>query len=153
MKTVTLTHGAVAWVDDADYADLAQFNWTLTSQGYAARGGKGGFELMHRRILGLSRGDSKRGHHCNENRLDNRRTNLQAMTAGAHQRHHLATGYAYFNRRVGRWYAAARVRGKTHSLGGYTTQAEALAIAAAFQEAAGLDDAAEIAGLPETPER
>ena len=85
MKHIPLTQGASALVDDADYAELAQHRWHLTAQGYAARIINGELFLMHRVLLGLGRGDTRRGDHRNGIGTDNQRGNLRVSTRAQNQ--------------------------------------------------------------------
>lgn len=90
MKTIRLTKGKVAKVDDADYKFLSQWNWYckttrtegLVSKNYAARferrRGKGHTIYMHRVITKCEK--TKEIHHKNGDGLDNRRRNLKVTT-------------------------------------------------------------------------
>ncbi|PFH12876.1 AP2 domain-containing protein [Burkholderia sp. JKS000303] len=87
MKTLLLSQGYVAVVDDADYEDVAQFKWSVLRAGqwlYAMRtwreDGRGRCELMHRRILGLHRGDPTKVDHRDGDGLNNQRNNLRPAT-------------------------------------------------------------------------
>jgi hypothetical protein len=87
MKTITLTKGQVALVDDEDFEELNQFRWHVRWERgvrsyYVQRkirlpNGKQAAEHMHRRILGLQSGDKRHGDHINHDTLDNRRANLR----------------------------------------------------------------------------
>lgn len=87
MKRIALSQGKFALVDDEDYQDLSQEKWYALRDSntfYAARGiridKKKSIEQMHRRILGLKRGDGKHTDHINGDGLDNRRNNLRIAT-------------------------------------------------------------------------
>lgn len=71
-------------VDAADVAWATQWRWSLNKNGYAQRdqrrGGDRRVILMHRELLGLQTGDEIEGDHINRNRLDNRRSNLRAVS-------------------------------------------------------------------------
>lgn len=87
MKCIELTKGQVAIVDDADFMELAQWKWSLTSKGYAHRGRKDGEKWPTRHIYmhHLVIGRPARGFevdHKNLNRADNRRENLRFVTRG-----------------------------------------------------------------------
>jgi hypothetical protein len=99
MKKIELTQGQVALVDDQDYEELSQFkwhaSWSARRHGYNAQrdirlpDGKWTTEHMHRRILGLARGDKRHGDRINFSTLDNRRENLRiadALQSQAHRR-------------------------------------------------------------------
>lgn len=85
MKTITLTRGQHAIVDDDAHKSLAQFNWHALRQPntfYAARnvmrGGKRVTIWMHREINCTPAGSVT--DHINGDGLDNRRANLRAAT-------------------------------------------------------------------------
>lgn len=85
MKTIKLTHGKFALVDENDYEKLSIYKWYYGTDGYAVRkpydrvtGTNPHIFRMHRVIL-----DAKRGQlidHKNGNRLDNRKENLRFCT-------------------------------------------------------------------------
>ena len=95
MRTIDLTQGKVALVDDADYEFLNQWKWHAGTQGslytfYAIRqlsvaGGKQRHELMHRLILGLKPSDKRQCDHRDRNGLNNQRSNLRACTRTQNQ--------------------------------------------------------------------
>ena len=76
MKTIPLTKGKFALVDDEDYDKLTKFPWCISGSGkYAVRRKNGKVVYMHREILAASKGKSI--DHANGNQLDNRRSNLR----------------------------------------------------------------------------
>ena len=81
MKTIPLTQGKVAVVDDCDYDYLMQWKWQYHIEGYAShsvrRGKTVGSVLMHRLIVpGFPYVD-----HLDGDKLNNTRGNLRAATA------------------------------------------------------------------------
>lgn len=88
MKTIKLTMGLHAVVDDEDYENVSKYNWcaSLTSNGgaYAVRGvwnpatKKTQIVALHRWLLGAGAGQV--GDHINGDTLDNRRSNLRICT-------------------------------------------------------------------------
>ncbi len=75
-----VNRGLCALVDDDDYQWLNQWNWSAISTrrgngGYAVRNEAGTSILMHRLIVGVTRGQEI--DHINGNGLDNRRANLR----------------------------------------------------------------------------
>ena len=93
MKTIQLTQGKVAIVDDADFDWLNQVKWyaKITGNGtriYAARfkriNGEPNTIYMHRAIMAGDLDhtdlDGKEVDHKNRNTLDNRRENLRACS-------------------------------------------------------------------------
>ena len=87
MKTIPLTQGKVALVDDEDFEWLNQWKWFAqkSKQTYYAqrhvwkgKGEKKEVICMHRLILGCKKGQIT--DHINGNGLDNRRGNLRIVT-------------------------------------------------------------------------
>ncbi len=84
MKTITITRGLEAIVDDADYVRLVGFKWfaaianghTYAARTLQARGGGQRMVLMHRVLLGEPDGIVR---HINGDGLDNRRENLRLV--------------------------------------------------------------------------
>ena len=134
MKLIPLTQGQHAIVDDENYDELSQFKWQArwspcTKSYYASRsinltGGKWRTESMHRRILGLTRGDKRQGDHINHQTLDNRRTNLRIVTATQNKRNNRAKGYCW-NKQCQKYAAGIRVNGVKKHLGLFDTRTEA----------------------------
>ena len=86
-KSIPLTKGKFALIDDEDYDWLMQWKWVY-SNGYAFRWSKGGKKyrkgtFMHRMICNTSVGMLT--DHINGNKLDNRRSNLRICTASDNQ--------------------------------------------------------------------
>ena len=86
-RRIPLTQGQFALVDVSDYEWLMQWKWFAhwepTLQSYRAvrqmklTDNKQTAVYMHREILGLKRGDKRKGDHWNHDTLDNRRSNLR----------------------------------------------------------------------------
>lgn len=82
MKSIELTNGGVAIVDDEDYEYLSQWKWQQ-SNGYAVRceylkGRKNKIHRMHRIVNNTPVGLFT--DHINRDKLDNRRSNLRNCT-------------------------------------------------------------------------
>jgi hypothetical protein len=88
LKTITLTQGQTALIDDEDFPQISQHKWyaqydKTTRSYYAARkirldDGRRSQLLMHRQLLGLKHGDKRKGDHIETSQtLDNRRDNLR----------------------------------------------------------------------------
>lgn len=135
-------------VDDADFEWLNEWPWHLTG-GYASRhvySGKSKTRIwMHRLILGLSREDALQADHINRDRLDNRRSNLRAVTADQN-RQNLRPYRGARSRFRGvyfvppstpgsqpKWSAVVQVDGVRHRLGRFLSEDEAGRVAAAFR--------------------
>lgn len=136
-RSIPLTQGKVAWVDQADYAEAAQFGWYAYKSGiglyYAGRRGGGVTKLrMHRVVLGLQPGDGIEADHKNGNGLDNRRGNLRSCTHAQNvrnRRKRAATTSRFkgvsWAKREARWRAQIDInRGKYH-LGYFMDEVEA----------------------------
>jgi hypothetical protein len=89
MKTIDLTNGMSALVDDDDYAAISQFRWRGVRDGktfYAVRtariDGKVVCVRMHRAIMEFPECFVD---HKNRNGLDNRRSNLRLATNAQNQ--------------------------------------------------------------------
>jgi hypothetical protein len=91
MKSITLTQGKIALVDDGDFEWLSQWKWYAQKKSggmfYAVRSGWVGLKraliLMHRVILNAPEGTDV--DHINHNGLDNRRENLRVCTRSQNQ--------------------------------------------------------------------
>lgn len=96
MKKIPLTKGKFALVDDEDFDYLGQWKWSFSGQ-YAVRGaylgridGKDRYRrvYMHRDINKTPRGMET--DHINQDKLDNRKTNLRSVNKGQNNRNRKA---------------------------------------------------------------
>lgn len=126
-RTIGLTSGKAALVDDEDYETLTSRKWQY-SKGYAVSGSHNpaNHVRMHRVILGLSRGDGITVDHINGNRLDNRKANLRVSNNSANQANRGApsnntSGYkgVTYHKRKRKWMACLEHMNKTYFLGYY----------------------------------
>lgn len=113
MKTIPLTKGKHAIVDDDDYEMLSKLKWQYNSSGYAIRninlgGGKYKSLVMHRVIFPTEPGFDV--DHINGDRVDNRKENLRVATRSQNIRNMKkrdGTSSQYkgvsFNKRSGKW--------------------------------------------------
>ena len=140
-KTIELTQGQVALVDDADFDRLNAFKWYY-HKGYAVRNvGKWPHQKkmgMHRDVLGTP--DGMDTDHINGDRLDNRRANLRACSRAENlhnqgMRSDNTSGFkgVFWNKRTDNWRAQIMANGHHKSLGLFGTAEEA---ASAYDEAA-----------------
>ena len=86
MRTIQLTQGQSALVDDADFEWLSQWKWFAvrvkkTNSYYASRREGKGHKSMHREVMGCIKGDGVIIDHRNHNGLDNTRANLRRVTS------------------------------------------------------------------------
>jgi hypothetical protein len=137
---------AYAIVDEADFAQLSRWQWHLTAKGYACRAeGRRPDRVqfwMHRVVLGLEPSDPRCADHRNRDKLDNRRSNLRAVTdAQNHQnldvRRTSTIGYRGVTRagRAGDRFMARAGGHERQYLGVFDTAEEAAEAAAAHRRA------------------
>lgn len=130
---------AYALVDEADYEVLSDHRWRLEHVGYAGRGSHRHHVFMHRAILGLETGSGLVTDHINRDRLDNRRSNLRAITQGENaQNMGPMTGTSSVHKGVswhpwGSWQATCTIAGVQHKLGGYLCETIAAIAAENFR--------------------
>ncbi len=151
-RTIPLTRGYVAIVDDEDYEWLSQFSWRVwigPNNKYAVRseytrgagrGSKIGYFRMHREILGLSGDDASEVDHVNGDGLDNRRANLRVCSRSQNMTNvRKAPGKSSrykgvsWHKGIGKWTAQIQVGGKLRYLGAFVSEEDA---ARAYDEAA-----------------
>lgn len=142
MKTVALTKGKVAVVDDCDFAHISQFRWraklrtgSAGDDWYAIRNlvredGSRTTIKMHREILGAP--PDSLVDHWDSDGLNNRRDNLRlcSLTQNNRNRRKQHSQSSSLFKGVtqvrGRWYAQIRVEaGKRQSLGYFGTEEDA----------------------------
>lgn len=143
MKTIPLTRGKVALVDDEDFQRISQHCWyamknrRAVGTWYAARNSsiKDGPRykiLMHREILGLSNPKVRPDHRDNDG-LNNQKYNLRIATHQQNQwnqkkkKINAASPYrgVCLHKQRGKWYARIRINGKDTSLGLFASEIEA----------------------------
>lgn len=134
MKTIQLTKGAVALVDDEDYDELNKYKWHLHSEGYAVRTTGSGRTRerfrMHRLIAKTP--EEMDTDHINGNRLDNRKENLRICTRAENLRNRFvgsnnASGYkgVAYHKFSKLYHATINMNKKQKSLGYFKTPKEA----------------------------
>ena len=135
-RTVALSGGEVALIDDPDYALVSRYTWRVGDKGYAVAkiqvDGKRLNVRMHRLIMGLRNGDPRQIDHRNRVRLDNRRNNLRICTIAENNRNvgvrsNSKSGYkgVSWNKCRGRWHSRIGANGKVIHLGYFDTAEQA----------------------------
>ena len=93
IRSIPLTRGHFAVVDEEDYERLAQFKWN-SNRHYARRHGRAPdgsrrYILMHREILGLTSADKVDVDHINGSGFDNRKCNLRICSRTEHSHNNM----------------------------------------------------------------
>jgi hypothetical protein len=134
MKTVPLSKGLFALVDDEDYELVIQYKWHESGR-YAMswKYGPNGYQKhfsMHRLILGVRQGVII--DHINGNEFDNRKENLRICTTAQNAMNKKrsssnTSGYkgVSFDKKRNKYCSAIKYSGKTINLGRYKTAIEA----------------------------
>ena len=125
---------SVTLLDQEDYEKVNRWKWKKHSAGYAyrtVRNGKGWKNLyLHRLVLSAPEGVEV--DHINQNKLDNRKSNLRLVSRwqNAHNRvmRENNSGHPGVRspRNNGRWQARIYKQGKCHHLGTFSTVGEAV---------------------------
>jgi hypothetical protein len=139
-KTILLTKGYEAVVDDEDYEMLNKVNWCAIqgrSGVYARRAlplidGKQRCQRMHRVIMGLPDTGFPHVDHINGNTVDNRKCNLRIVTnrqncMNRHPKKTKTSKYpgVYWTNRERRWVAQTQIDGKHISIGYFKSEEDA----------------------------
>lgn len=132
MKSIPLTQGKFAIVDDGDYEYLNQFKWWVSDGGYAVRTQwlPSKKIKMHREIMNTP--EDMITDHINGNKLDNRRENLRvcnksqnAANAKTYNTNKSQARGVSLHKQSGKWRASITVSRKNIHLGLYETVEEA----------------------------
>ncbi len=134
MKTINLTRGLVAIVDDEDFEEMSKYHWVAATGGYAIRNDRieGGERtaykavFMHRVLMNAPHGMDI--DHINGNPSDNRRKNLRVCSRSQNlqNRRRFSINKAgfkgvSFRKRSQTFRAQLMVNGKYLSIGGFPT--------------------------------
>lgn len=143
MKKIKLTKNKYAIVDDEDFNFLSQWKWGYSTSGYARRlqyvpstgyGHKNNTAIriwMHRLINKTP--DNLFTDHINQNKLDNRKSNLRTVTksqnsinTGKNKKNKSGFKGVYFDTWSNKWRAELKIKGKKITLGRFFNIEEAL---------------------------
>lgn len=133
MRTIALTRGKVAVVDDGDFERISKFKWHAYKDQHhtwhARSSQRGKTILMHRFIMGFSPGDPDVDHRDGDG-LNNRRSNLRkAHKAGNASniavRADSVSGIKGIRRAGKKWSAQIKSCGKFRWLGTFDTKEDA----------------------------
>lgn len=140
-RTIPLTRGYVAIVDDDDYEWLSEFKWcsTISETGkvYAAMRDilgdpqaplRKGLVQMHRKLLGLRFGDGLLADHISGDTLDNRRRNIRVVNKSQNSMNrptpsNSTTGVTgvFWNNQAKKYQAQIKLAGRQRYLGIFET--------------------------------
>lgn len=141
MRTIPLSGGLLAQVDDADFERLSRHRWHVSHNGYAIRrercaDGVKRMVFMHREVFGTMPGDID---HADGDKLNNCRSNLRAATRTQNNANMGFRGGSSafkgvsWHCRISRWVAYINVGGKRKNLGSFGDEVSA---ATAYNKAA-----------------
>ena len=131
-RLIPLTRGQFAKVSPHRFDELSQFKWTAHwSPGMRAyyvrrfvgiEGTNRIYVWMHRQILGLNRGDTRRGDHINHDGLDNRDENLRIASCSENSHNVVrcvnnTSGFKGVGLHNGKYRARIQIKGKSVFLG------------------------------------
>ena len=135
MKSILLTKGRIAFVDNENYEWLNQFKWHLDSKGYAIRWSprnhyKRHYIYMHRVINKTPKGLET--DHIDGNKLNNQKFNLRTVTHQENCRNnHKPTSNSGFlgvswRNTTNKWRAYIHVNGKMKEVGTFSNIEDAI---------------------------
>ncbi len=135
MKTIALTQGKTAKVDDADHARLSRFKWCAHKNGgrfYAVRRKDGRIAKLHREVI-RETDPSRIVDHINHDGLDCRRQNLRVCShqenirnrAGQTRVSSSGIRGVSWDRTQNRWLSYITISGKRKTLGSFKSKFEA----------------------------
>jgi hypothetical protein len=157
MEMINLSDTLSTKVDDEDFAHLNRFNWSRCSSGYAVRrkilnSGRRVVVYMHREVLNFPRGFDV--DHINGDKLDNRKSNLRAVTKQQNQFNRGAIkgssskykGVSWLSAKK-LWRASIKIDTKYRHIGLFTTEI----VAAAAYNAIAIEHHGDYARLNDVP--
>jgi len=138
MKTIKLTKGKIATVDDEDYDLVRKLKWRVqtykhTEIEYACTSGLAKFGYPVFMLHWLIMGKPEKGYvidHKNGNGLINERWNLRKLThrqnlQNSHKRKRLSSKYPGVSKQHGQWTSQINIKGKVINFGLFDTEIEA----------------------------
>jgi hypothetical protein len=131
MKTIQLSKGKSAIIDNNDYDWLIKGTWYLSPKGYAVGRYEGKRVTMHRLINQTP--DGLQTDHINRNKLDNRKGNLRSVNASQNQHNtgiqrNNSSGYpgVSWKKYCGKWRSQIMVNRKNIQIGYFDNLADAI---------------------------
>ena len=131
MKTIPLTRGKFAFVDDDDFELVNKLRWQFHPPGYAVHSTNGTKIRMHHLIMGKPKLGLEIDH-VNGNGLDNRRSNLRianksqnAANCQGHRNNTSGFKGVHFFKRKKKWQASIRHNNRSIHLGYFQTAEQA----------------------------
>lgn len=131
MKSIPLSKGLFAIVDDCDFEMLSRYKWSagaIRNYPYAVRRPNGKTILMHRQIMNVS-DPNIIVDHIDRNTLNNTRSNLRIANKSINARNKKATGTSKYMgvslHRGTKWIAHIKINSKYKHLGVFKDEVEA----------------------------
>jgi hypothetical protein len=126
-KIISSLCGKNIFVDSEDFPLLSRHSWTVSSEGYARTCCGNLYLYMHRLVMAPK--GSLYIDHINNERLDNRKSNLREATNSQNQmnRKNKPTGVS-FHKLSGKWRARITKNQKEIYLGLFSTEDEAIEV-------------------------
>lgn len=118
MKTIKLTQGKIAIIDDNDFEKVNKWKWSFHHSGYVVRG-KPQISL-HRFVMKAKKGQFV--DHINRNRLDNRKENLRFCNRRQNQFNSLGEDGIHWRGDREAWIVRMMVNGRKKYIGYYKTK-------------------------------
>jgi len=139
MKLISLTQGKFAKVDDDKFESLRKYKWSLfkdkSGNYYAHRGawdsekGRTYSVLMHREIMGCTKGDGKIIDHIDRDGLNCQVTNMRVATRGQNNANRKSSGSSKFlgvtNKKNGTFVAQIGSNKNRKHIGTFNSESEA----------------------------
>lgn len=136
-KTIPLTRGKFAIVDDEDYDCLSRTKWYCSRSGYAIKnvwmGDK--YEKLWMHLFIMPHPEGMETDHINRNKLDNRRSNLRVCTPsqnqsnkGVQSNNRSGIRGVSWNSRLSKWVVHVCKQGKVLHLGVFSNLGDAAVV-------------------------
>ena len=135
MKLIPITQGRSVQVDDSDFQQLSQYKWSLfkvKDLEYAKTKINGNTVMIHRMIMGCSKGDGILIDHRDHNGLNCQRYNIREVTQAQnmYNRRKIKKSRSiykglYHENRLNHWVARIKMNGKFIYLGKFSNETDA----------------------------
>ncbi len=121
------------YFDLEDYGKIKNYCWHINNDGYVANKTEEGCTLMHRLVMGLSKGDRREVDHIYHKTNDNRKDQLRIVCSSENKMNqgipsNNTSGYrgVYYDKQYDRWSAEIVAYNHKFRLGYFTNKADAV---------------------------